>query len=612
TPAAGPVLARNLVVAPLYSRLAMLDPTSGRLVREVELSDEITAPLVVAEDGAVWAAVGADELVRVDPASGQVTFRTAKAFGLDWPPAVVARRLVGLSRGRNQQPTLTFVFPERNAVEARAIRGLVPPVLGLADYSGVVHAEARPYAIVARDVNGKELWRARQPQAVRALLAPGDLVVAGVGKRVVVLDRKRGRPLWQADLPATVVDVRYGPDGGVAVLEDGVLYGLPSPRDPRPRAYLEAARIDLARCQLAAGDSVGAMATAKEVIERSPGQLDALAVRAEAAQARRRPEAAATWLAVRAAAPVGDPVRVAADAALLALGGVSRTLEPADRLQGLLALTKERVVGRSGPNLVGLDAATGQRSWLAKGEGPAGAGVVASAQGVLRISDGRVVAGLRGATPVGPGIYARPDPRTLERRADDGKVLWRLGLDHPNLRLVGASAEHVVLTSTGADGLAVVVDAATGARRWMRPLGAPLDAAWPSGDMLLATSGEDLLAFDAKTGDRRFRLPRPAALRVHPLPGAWLVVEPSRLWVLDTRGRRRFVVARKGNVDKVRVAPDGKRAFNFDDEALEVIDLANGRRVDRWEDLAVLDLVAGDDQVAALVAPGVVLLMGGE
>jgi outer membrane protein assembly factor BamB len=613
TPAAGPAAAKNLVIAPLYSRLVVLDPTDGRLVKEVELSDEITAPLVVAEDGAVWAAVGADELVRVDPVRGQVTFRTAKAYGLDWPPAVVARRLVGLSRGRNQQATLTYVFPERSAVEARPVRGLVPPVLGLADYSGVVHPEERPAAIVARDVNGKELWRARQPQAVRALLAPGDLVVAAVGRRVVVLDRKRGQPLWQADLPAAVVDVRYGPDGGVAVLEDGVLYGLPSPRDPRPRAYLEAARLDLGRCQLQAGDPAGAQASAKEVLERSPGQLDALALTAAAAQARRRPEALASWLAVRLAAPPGDPARAMADAALAELADVRRVLTPSEpqALSGWLTTSPERLVARTSAGLVALDAATGQPVWRAKDPVGGGPGVVLTKQGALRAADGAVVKGLAGATLAGPALFTRPEPKALERRTPEGAVAWRLSLDHPNLRLLAASAQDVVLTSTRADGLTVLVDAGTGARRWMRPLGAPLTAAWPSDGALLALNAEGLLGFDALTGDRRFRLPPPEGAVIHPLPGGWLVVEPARLWVLDPQGRRRFVVARRGPVDAVRVAPDGKRAFTFGDGALEVLELTTGKRLARWEGLTVVDVAAAGAELAVLVSPGVVLMMGG-
>lgn len=560
TPIAGPVEVRGVIVAPLYSKLAVLDPRTGALLRTIDLGDEITAPLQVADDGTLWVAVGADEILDVDAKAGRIQSRTRDLFGAAWPPAVIAGRLVASTRPERGVGILAILDPDQGAPTRVRVRGLEPPVLGLGDFSGVVHALSRPNAIVARDFAGRERWRARQPGTVQALSAPQDLVVAGVGKRVVVLDRIRGRPLWTSELEAQVLDVRYGREGGVVALDNGALYGLPGGRDPRLPHLLRTARLDLAACQLELRSRAAAQSTAERVLARDPDAIDARRLVAEALEARGRPEAAAAWLDVYARTRPADPARAAAEPALAALAGITAQV-PAPEGARELAGYSARAILIETPR--GLEAVHPETGAPAEAKRPAP---------TVRLED-RVVIG--------------PD--------------WKTEIDDPSLVRLTASPAHVVLTGTTSEGRAQVLDARTGQTRWIRPLEAQLGRAWPTPEAILFETGDRLVGVDASTGAQTFRMraPDPGA-EIHPHAAGWLIREGDRLRGYDSQGRRRFDARPAKGLRGLVVDRAKSLAFYWTADALAALDLERGRKKGRLTNLAVRDVFVGEAAAVAL------------
>lgn len=572
-PAAGPVQVGGRIVAPLQSRLVVLKAADGALIHEVEFDDEITAPLLVGDDETVWVSVGADRLARVDPRHGKVTYIAEDVFGISWPPAVLAGHLIAALETPRGARHLAYIHPSKPRPPRKYVRGLVPPVLGLSDYSGFVHAQERPWAILAKDQNGGIRWQARQSTAIRALSAPGDLVVAGVGKQVIVLDRKRGRPLWHSDFEAPVLDVHYDQDGGVVALENGALYGLPGARDPRLAQQLEAARLDLGACQFKLRQFAGAEATAIKVLGRAPNNLDALILIARVREARRRPEAAANWLKVLALADPADPAHGAAKAALTRIAGIEGRAMPAIPLRGLVEVTKDQVLATNDAGEVRINTRTGALAHLARPSSES-----------LKL--------IHGSTDALVHAGQRP---------------WRLTLDSTHFELSAETPAHIVLSSTTSEGRMLVVDAQTGGRRWERPLQSPISAAWPSGDAILVRTQSGLLGLDAKTGQRRFKLTVPAkGTKIYAHRAGWLLLSGARLTAVDTRGRRRFALLVPGTID-LRIAPELGVAFIWTGGELRAIDLKRGQQRGRITQFHVKDVAVTDQYGAILTTDGALL-----
>ncbi len=571
-PAAGPVAIGGLIVAPLSTRLVVLNANDGALVHEIELDDEITAPLLVGDGGKVWVSVGADQLALVDPRRGKVTYTAKDVFGISWPPAVLAGRLVAALETPKGPRHLAFIRPGQARPPRKYVRGLLPPVIGLSDYSGFVHAQQRPWTVVAKDQNGGIRWQARQPRAIRALSAPGDLVVAGVGKKVIVLDRKRGRALWHSDFESPVLDVHFDQDGGVVALENGALYGLPGARDPRLPAQLEAARLDLGACQLKLRQYSAAEATAIKVLGRAPKNLDAQVLIARVRQARRRPEAVATWLKVLALASPADPAHAEARAALNSIAGIKGRAVPALPLVGLVNVTKDQVLAKTNKGEVRINLETGALAHLAEPSNES-----------LEL--------VRGKT---------------DALVHEGQRPWRLSLDNTHFALSAQTAAHIVLSSTTAEGRMLVVDAQTGTRRWERPLESRVFAAWPSADAILARTQSGLLGLDAKTGQRRFKLAAGKGVKIFAHAAGWLLLDGARLVNVDARGRRRFAMLVPGIIN-LRIAPELAVAFMWTGGEFRAIDLKRGQQRGRLSQIHVQDVVLTDEFGAIVTTDGALL-----
>ena len=316
TVVAGPVLAGARLIAPLDIGLEVLDPDRGAPERRINLSDEISGPLLVTPGGAVWALVGSDEIFSVDPESGLTTLQVRNQPGAAGPPLLLGERLV-LVAGAPRARGLVYLDPRARGGVSFTQRGVRPPLSRLADFGGVLHAEDRPPKLIARGLEGKPLWQASLPSPMTALEAHLHHVAVAAGRTVLVLDPQRGRELGRVGLDGAVMALAEQPEGAAALLADGTVYGLPGTRDPRPRHWLEEARLELGAARLAAGQAAGALMLAERVLARAPGHLEALALAARASAAqKKRDDAQRRWAELLERAPPGDPLRREAEGAL--------------------------------------------------------------------------------------------------------------------------------------------------------------------------------------------------------------------------------------------------------------------------------------------------------
>lgn len=572
-PAAGPIEVDGRIIAPLYSRLVVLDPQRGTLIREIELGDEIAAPLLPADDGQVWVAVGADQLLKVDPRVGKITFQSRQAYGAAWPPAVVAGRLVAFLKSGRGRTELATIDPQRPKAPRQYVSGLMPPLIGLSDFSGFVHLSRRPWSIVARNLSGKVRWQTRMGRPVRALSAPGDLVVSGVGRRVVVLDRKRGTRLWHSDFEAPVLDVHFEQEGGLVALDNGALYGLPGAGDPRLAAYLEQARLDLAGCQLDLRQYSAAQATAGRVLARDPAQLDAQALLARIASKQRSPEATAQWLQVLQQAPAADPVQADARTALEQLSGVQGLRTPQRALSKIDLLDRGQAYGQSatGPARVSLQTGAVQDA--------------ARPSPAVRLEGG-------------------PEPR-LVNQLGAGLPSWSLSLAEGHVTQLAQGFGVAVLTGTTAQGETWLVQLKDGDRRWKSKLQTPILGAWPGPKTVLVNTEKGLFGLDAADGKQRFRRPTlgsTATVWAH--SKGWLVVDGTQVNGMDTDGRRRFALRLGAGHRGLAIAAEAGLAYLWGEDGVQAIDLARGQKKGRLTGLKVQRILLDGKQGLLVLQDG--------
>ncbi|MBK6683490.1 MAG: PQQ-binding-like beta-propeller repeat protein [Deltaproteobacteria bacterium] len=321
TPAAGPVYVAAQVVVPLSASLVFLDPESGAEKAKLKLGDELSAPLSVTAGGRIWALIGGDEVVGVDAVSHTVDVRQKDLPGIEWPPAVLGEQLV-VSHKRGPQRLVSFLDKGAKSALRLTLKNAAPPVLALPDYSGILHLEERPPAVVARSNDGKVLWRQLAREKVVHLSLEADRVAFAAGKRVVILDRQKGRPLFTFELDEKISSVTLGPEVALALTQSGAVYGLPVGADPRIVDWPKAVRLELAEAYLATQQPAPAVALAKGVLDREPNNLEALALLATA-KARVRPaEGAGELLRVLTAIGPNEPLARAARAELEARVGL--------------------------------------------------------------------------------------------------------------------------------------------------------------------------------------------------------------------------------------------------------------------------------------------------
>ncbi|MEQ8272284.1 MAG: PQQ-binding-like beta-propeller repeat protein [Deltaproteobacteria bacterium] len=505
TPVGGPVLVGGELAIPAGPFVLFLDYTSGKELRRIDVGDELAAPLTVTPLGAVWALVGSDEIVQLQPEPPAVLFRTSAFVGAAWPPAVVAEQLVVAATYR-RRPAVAYVDPKRPNGIGRILVGALPPIVTLRDYSGVLHRQARPYAIVARDLRGNATWSARTSGEVASLSTHGDVVVGAVKNEAIVLDRKKGTRITSLSFDERIVDVAYEQTGGAALTEAGVLYGLPSGYDPRPAAWLREVRLEAARCRLALGQRTVAQRIAEDVLERDRDNLDAAAILAGASS--RTQDVVNAWRTVMTTAPRYDVVQNDAREALAKRIGLSAFVRPAQTITDVAAAGGV-LITKEGDAIVARRAADPNKPLWSKKLGAQ----VESAGPAVRIgkklwspTSGKEVKPAAAFDPavVGATLFLRKD-NVVSIADDSGATTWTQTVDDGQ-KLLDADAKHVLLATDG--GLVQVLDRTTGERRFVRNLEVPIVGGHLDQDAAVLVLADALWVLDVTTGEERKKVTR--------------------------------------------------------------------------------------------------------
>lgn len=618
-PTGGPRLVEGRLVVAVGPAIVVLDPDRGDEVRRIDLGDEIAAPLTVTPLGAVWALVGSDEIVRVDPERGAITMRTTAFVGAAWPPAVVAEQLVVAAKYRRRS-TIAYVDPERANAVGRVIYGAIPPIVTLPDYSGVLYRQARPAAIIARDIRGNAKWTARFPGTVSSVAAYGDVVVGGVRRQAYVIDRKKGTVITTIDLDEDVIEIAYEQTGGAAVTVGGVIYGLPSGYDPRPAAWLREARLETAACRLALGRRTAARALAEKVLLRDATNLDARALVADTSPNDQA--AVDAWREVMTTAPKADAAQKTAREALgkrIALTGFVAATPPIRAVVAagdvLITRTDDGIAARSAsaPEVVMWRAAPNEVSGTS---GP----LLAQGGSFLSATDGKkwTVTSTSNAWVVGSTVFRKKDPTNLEKTGIDGTAAWSQMVDDKQV-VLDASDTHVLLADKTADGVVQVLDATDGSRRFLRNLGAPIEAGRLTGDVAVLLLEKQFRLLDAKTGDERKVVPRAAGPIVGFLRGTNGVVVAGgrRVQWLDTRlGRLANLMVTPADVRAIDIvaAEDGTARHlwvQHGDAAVWAYDLVRRRLTRRIPLGPLATFVRAGNHLAALEKSGALWVLDG-
>ncbi|MEO1339020.1 MAG: PQQ-binding-like beta-propeller repeat protein, partial [Myxococcota bacterium] len=229
TPVAGPVESEGRLVVPLASKIVVLDPETGQLIRSLPLHDELSAPLVLSPTGAVWALVGSDEVVHVPASLTKVGTPIRNLPGVDWPPVRSGEALILNAGPRTDRGALMYVTPKRRRAR-RLVKTLRGPIAQM-DERTVVYID-RQRALIARQGRRKPRWKKRIPNRVTAWAASKHHVAAATNPIVYVLEGKKGREAHRIQLDGAIESIIYESQGGVALMKNGALYGLPSSQAP--------------------------------------------------------------------------------------------------------------------------------------------------------------------------------------------------------------------------------------------------------------------------------------------------------------------------------------------------------------------------------------------
>lgn len=601
--AGGPTSSNNLLAIPASAFILLVDPTTGEEKQRIDVRDEISSPLIATPLGSLWALVGSDEVVQVDPTKGEVTKRITGFPGAVWPPAVAGERLV-VAAHRGRRNLVAYLDPATKSGIARILSGAAAPLVALPDYAGVLHPTDRPYAIVARGMDGRALWSSRQRSPVTSLFTKGGLVVGAAGPQVALIDPVKGSALATFELGSQrVTEAVIGADGGAAVLEDGTIYGLPSPRDPRPAQWLEEARLDLAGVYLSLNQKTAALATAKAVRDRNPKNLDALAL---IAGAERRPSAAtAAWLDVARRAPVGDPLVDRAEAEMKRLAGIEARLWLGAPITTATAAADRFLVLSSGEATARPLSDPGKVEWKRPAQRIGRAGPAFVVDG--KLEDGPTMSPQMRS--LGSAIYAAEE-RELRHVDRTGKQVWAQSFDAPYL-LLTADAAHVLVAGRGENGAVQLLAQSDGARRWMLPRDENIRAGWLGQKVALLAHEKGYFALSLEDGKRRFLVPmNPADVRqVGVTERSFVFVTDRRIALVDqTTGRQRRVLL-PAVVDQVAIPPVGAIIASLENGLLVAIDPIRGQITGRIPFGRFKSLHPAGTRVLALDEQGALLVI---
>ena len=496
-PVAGPVVVGNHIAAPMGPRVAILRREDGREERVIDLRDELSAPLITTETGGVWAMVGSDEAVFIGAGLERVDKRFDDVPGAAWPAARLDNVLVLVMGDEPDRGHLVYIDPKRRT---RRIARRIPTDIestGTGDGARLVHLDARRRALVARDRRGRIAWTARMKAPIRTWTIAGDAVVVASDRALRWLSIERGAVQRIVELNRPVERIAINAHGGAAVLDDGTVYGLAVPTDPRVAPLLQRVRLTLARAHLATGQLTAARRMAAAAINGSANDFEALVLRAKLAS-RQKKAVVESWLGVLAARP-DDPTLVAKATEHMRKAGLTEVLDLGasgvrTSSTWVAVRTPRGVEGRNRAEL-------SKVAWSAADAelGPVRGSAVRVGDRWLELSTGRPLEA--GRRPVASGVFIRgtSDGTVLERT--DSRP-WSKPLA-PGLSAAKVGGERIVLFG---DQRAAVWSMDTGQTLWSRARPSSTLDAWAVGDTVLLRTRNGLHAVDASTGKQRYRV----------------------------------------------------------------------------------------------------------
>jgi outer membrane protein assembly factor BamB len=546
---AGPSVAGSHLALVAESAIILVDPAKGTEVKRIDLGDEISAPLTVTAKGSIWAMVGSDQIVLVDPETSEIKMRATNLLGAEWPPALASEQLVIANRSRNKRRAISYLEPSAKNGVKKTFAG-APPLLELPSFAGVASVEERPPAIVARDLDGAVLWRAAERQKITQLSREDEYIVAAIGSRVRVLEPKKGAAVAEVDFGEPVKQMVLGKAGGAVIVESGAIYGFPSLSDLRPKVWLREARLELGDCFLVLGQGAPAAATAKQLLERDPDDLDARALYAAAEEKTKPREAAERWLAVAELAPKNDALQSDAERALHALAGI----------------------------------------------------------------DGPFLAATREATPPAPVFKIKKGETTaVSREGADKKDAWVQTFGQTEIDVLASSADYVVIIDSVERTNVHVIRAASGERVWMLPFGERITRASVSGDRVLFATEKRVFGVDAESGKEKYAVAVPAAELQDVIPfgnataGGWIVTTAKKLRIVE-RNKGKILPALTFTSDRVGLAVIEQTAIvALADGVLVAVDLARGVLQGKINAGKLKSLSAGTTKIYAELDSGLLL-----
>jgi outer membrane protein assembly factor BamB len=598
--AAGPATVGADLVLPSATFVHVLSTGDGKEKRKIDVKDEISSPLAITPKGAIWALVGSDEVVHLDPEKGEVTRRVTRFPGADWPPAVGGERLVVAAR-RGKKQMIAYLDATVKAGVVKLFYGSHAPLLALPNDSGVVHPMESPFAIVARNLDGKPLWTAKQKASVASLSTSDGMIAGATGTRAIVLDRKQGQLVQLVELDGRITEVVLGPKGGAAVLERGAIYGLPAANDPRPVRWLEEARMDLARAHLQLKQTPAALALVRTVVNKNPNQLDALALRAEAMETQ-PPLAVVDWLELISRAPRGDAMVVRAQEALTKLAGVQERIALDDPIE---------------------DVAVAGDTVLLLVKGSATARTLADPNTVVWTKPAKAIGAALDGFEIDGGFFDRQGKQTGRRAADqklvgdslfaietgkanaisrleaNAKQKWRQTFDG-QVDVLAADARWVLVGDT-AEGVQLL-DANTGTRKWLLPLGAHATGAWIGEETVLVKMEKGYRSLALEDGRTRLNLPGTPGTAARTSSG-YLVALGKVVMIADEKAKQKAVPM------AAAVEHLAGSFVALQDGSLAALDLAKGGAVAKLRLGPFKEITLADKLLVALREDGTVLLI---
>lgn len=320
--ASGPVALGDTVAVAVGTEVRLYDLATGELRKRTPLAEPLSSPLLATRQGRLWALAGSDRVLEIEPRRGRVRRRLGGIRGAQWPLMRLGERVVvPTRRGRRDEWVMLGGGRPRRSPG-------VGPWVQRSDFRGALHLDRGGRTLVGRDAAFDVTFRLALPRSATALAESGGQALVGVGARILVVDAEGGRRRHELVGEAPVLALEAEPEGGAALLENGVLYGWAAPEALRA-SWLRMARHDVARLALAAGRSDQARAAAEAARARAQDDVVAARLLRAAAWRARDPAAVEASLQTLAQWPPQTPAGRAAQDELSVLGTWSPRPGPA-------------------------------------------------------------------------------------------------------------------------------------------------------------------------------------------------------------------------------------------------------------------------------------------